>query len=136
MLQVRAMADRAVGWAAATSLSLRNAEQPGTRENSRPKHLDDLTKAKIRQHRAEGMPVKEIAKKLNVPDEECIWNYLKKNKIHPQQKLALWPLQDTMGPVLLPPLPETFTVGRKTTCQLVIAEAYAFVSGEHCRLQQ
>lgn len=52
--------------------------------------------------------------------------------------LALWPLQDINGlkPVPIPALPSTFTLGRKVTCQLVITEAHAYVSGEHCRLRR
>lgn len=45
----------------------------------------------------------------------------------------LVPLQEGLEPLCLPEA-AAVTVGRKTTCTLVIGESFAYVSGEHCRI--
>mmetsp|Transcript_113556 Transcript_113556/g.220140 ORF Transcript_113556/g.220140 Transcript_113556/m.220140 type:complete len:621 (+) Transcript_113556:117-1979(+) len=47
--------------------------------------------------------------------------------------LILHPLQDGQEPKKLPEPGGVLTIGRKATCEMVIAEMFPFVSGEHCR---
>ncbi|CAE8644257.1 unnamed protein product [Polarella glacialis] len=51
--------------------------------------------------------------------------------------LQLVPLQAGLGgPWLLPPVGSApLTIGRKTSCELLMPEAHAYVSGEHCRVR-